>query len=288
MEMTGEKNIILPRQNVRRLILRQAGVNKQPYGRKRALIRHTHNLWSMDLCVGGSSKIELEKHLYNFKRGDIMLISPGREHRFIYTREPFMCYSFKAEIPALENLPENSIYSGEPEGMKARLGMLEAVKHCLEGFCPDELLETNLPFSINSSFMDIHILEELLYGIACHYIFGRNVCTPGGEEDTLLKKISEYVYIHNGKPVTVEELAEYLGYSAGHLRTIVRTHAGMSTKNYIDLERIKIIKNLLLYSDIRVGELAQLMEFRDVKYFTRFFRKYTGDVPRNWAKKNIH
>ena len=285
-KMPDENSIIYPPFKARRLILKQAGFNNQPAGKKRTLTRHIHNLWSIDFCAGGTSKIELEKRFYNFKKGDIMLIAPGIEHRFIYTRETFSCYSFKMEIPAFENLPENSIYAGDPDGLKARLGMLEAVRNCLNGFCPEKLVNMNMPFSINSSFVDIHILEELLYGVASHYIFGRSSHPAESGEDDLIKQISEFVYLRNGKPVSVEEVAEHFGYSTGHLRTIVRKNTGLSTKTFIDMERIKIIKNLLIYSDIRVGELSQLMEFRDTKYFTGFFRKYTGENPRVWSKKN--
>lgn len=285
-KMVDEKTLILPQMRVRRLILRQAGFNNQPPGWKRPLVRHSHNFWSMDFCSGGIGKVELEKRLCNVKRGDIMLIAPGKEHRFIYGREPFSCYSFKMDIPGLENLPGSSIYIGEPEGLNARLGMLEAVRSCLYGFCPEKLLSMNLPFSISRSFAGIRILEELLYGIACYYILGEDSHGGKHEEDTLLKKISEFIYLHNGKPVTVEEVAEHLGCSAGHLRTLVRNLTGRSTKNFIDQERVKIMKDLLLYSDVRIGELAQLMDFRDTKYFTRFFHKYTGDVPRDWLKNN--
>ena len=285
--MSDTKRIIFSSPLAPRLILKQAGFNNQPPGRKRTLVRHTHNFWSIDFCIDGTSKVELEKRFYTFKRGDIMLIAPGKEHRFIYTWESFSCYSFKMDIPALESLQKNSIYVGDAESLKPRLGMLEAVKNCLYAFCPEKLLQTNLPFSINSSFVDIRILEELLYGIAHHYIFGEASHTVEHQNNTLLEEISRFVYLRNGKPVTVGEVAEHLGYSTGHLRTIVRSLTGNSTKTFIDLERIKIMKELLLYSDVRIGELAQLMDFQDTKYFSRFFRKYTGELPRSWAKKNI-
>lgn len=284
--MPDKKSIILPQYKTRRLILKQAGLNYQYPGRKSTLIRHSHDFWSIDFCCSGTCGIELERRIYDFKRGDIMITAPGQEHRFIYNKESFSCYSFKADIPALADLPQNSIYAGDPENMKARLGMLEAVSHCLEAFCPEKLLEMHLPFTVNSSFVDIHILEELLYGIVCHYITGDSSRHREHHADALLKKIAGFIYLRNGKPVTVDEVAEHLGYSSGHLRTLVRKLTGNSTKTFIDLERIKIMKELLLYSDVRIGELAQLMEFRDAKYFTKFFRKYTGELPHTWMKKN--
>ena len=98
----------------------------------------------------------------------------------------------------------------------------------------------------------------------------------------MMKKMSQFIYIHSGEPVSVKKLEEHLNYSPGYLRTLVHQQTGGSTKRFIDLERIKIMKDLLRYSDIRIKELADTMKFRDAKYFTRFFRKYTGEAPRDW------
>ena len=190
------------------------------------------------------------------------------------------------DIPFFDDLPEtHSIYAGNPDGINQRLGMIEAVGNCLLGFCQEKLLTLNLPITINDSFEGIHILEELLYGIAYYYLFGVVGRAHEQKENALLRKISEFVYLHNGKPVTVDDLAEYLNYSSGYLLTLVQRYTGQSTKTFIDLERINIMKELMLYSDVRIGELAHLMEFHDTKYFTRFFRKYTGETPREWLKK---
>ena len=84
--------------------------------------------------------------------------------------------------------------------------------------------------------------------------------------------------------MTVEELAEFLGYSAGYLRILSRQESGKSTKTLIDEARIKVAKKLLLYSDMRINELAAAMGFADWKYFSRFFRKYTGSSPREYIR----
>ena len=102
--------------------------------------------------------------------------------------------------------------------------------------------------------------------------------------DSQLSKMSEFIYLRGGGPVTVEDLAEHLNYSPGYLRVLVRQHANLTTKEFIDRERIKIIKEMLRYSDIRIKELAHIMQFHDVKYFTRFFRKYTGETPRSYLR----
>ena len=281
-------NGVRSRFHPRNLILRLAGRNFQKAGLKWSDKRHRHDLWSLEFCVNGENRIEVESRNYHFKQGDIMLIAPGQIHRFIYdgrSSEPFLCYSFKFELPDLPaSLKSQTIYAGHPEGLKKRLAIIEAVGACLNGFCPKELLVRSFAFTIFDSYEGIHILEDLLFGVSCHYIFGEAKQTQEITSDSLLTKISEFVYIHGGEPVSVEELAEHLNYSPGYLRTLVHQHTGGSTKKLIDQERIKIMKEMLYYSDIRIKELASVMRFPDVKYFTRFFQKYTGETPRQWLR----
>ena len=263
------------------LILRLVGWNRQPAGNFSGDHRHSHDLWSLDLCAGGENRVEVGSHNYRFKRGDILLIAPHQDHRFIYIGRPFSCFSFKFDLPHLsDDLKPQTIYAGHPGGLKKRLAVIEAVKACLAGFCPEELLARSVAFTVLDSYEGIHILEGLLYSVVCHYISGEAQRTAEVNSDSLLTRMSEFIYRRGGEPVTVEDLAEHLNYSPGYLRCLVRRHTGDSTKRFIDLERIKIMKNMLLYSDIRTKELANIMCFSDVKYFTRFFQKYTGETPR--------
>lgn len=279
-------NGVKPAFHPRNLILRLAGRNSRKAGLKWSDQRHSHDLWSLDFCVNGGNRIEVGSRNYHFKQGDIMLIAPGQDHRFIYdSGEPFLCYSFKFELPDFPaSLKPQTIYAGHAEGLKKRLAVIEAVGACLTGFCPEELLARSFAFTVSDSYEGIHILEELLFGVVCHYIFGEAKKTQKITSDSLLTQIAEFVHIHGGEPVSVEELAEHLNYSSGYLRTLVRRQTGASTKQFIDLERIKIIKEMLYYSDVRIKELANIMRFPDVKYFTRFFRKYTGETPRQWIR----
>ena len=269
-----------------KLILRLAGWNRQPAGINSSDHRHSHDLWSLDLCDSGENRVEVGSHNYRLKRGDILLIAPHQEHRFIYLGRPFSCFSFKFDLPHLsDDLKPQTIYAGHPAGLKKRLAVIDAVKACLVGFCPEELLTRSAAFTVLDSYEGIHILEGLLYSVVCHYFSGEAQRTAEVNSDSLLTRMSEFIYRRGGEPVTVEDLAEHLNYSPGYLRCLVRRHTGDSTKRFIDLERIKIMKNMLLYSDIRTKELAGIMCFSDVKYFTRFFQKYTGETPRAWLRR---
>ena len=58
--MLDKKHILYNDFKIRHLVLKHAGLNKQLLGYKRKLITHSHDLWSIDFCVSGTSKVELE------------------------------------------------------------------------------------------------------------------------------------------------------------------------------------------------------------------------------------
>ena len=55
---------------------------------------------------------------------------------------------------------------------------------------------------------------------------------------------------------------------------------GLHTQHPVAIRKADRARKILAYSDIRVKELANMMGFRDVKYFSRLFRKYAGVSPR--------
>jgi YesN/AraC family two-component response regulator len=146
-------------------------------------------------------------------------------------------------------------------------------------FFSEKLLESNRNFAVSGTIPSVNILESFITGIVRRWFFERD-----DKSDTLADEITQYVYRKGGTAVTVEELAKYLGYSTGYLRILARQKCGDSTKILIDKARIRVAKKMLLYSDMRINELSDTMGFADWKYFSRFFRKYTGMSPREYVK----
>ena len=68
--------------------------------------------------------------------------------------------------------------------------------------------------------------------------------------------------------------------------TCAAIKGGISTKEFIDRERIKTAKQLLTWSNISITHLAEKMGFSDLIYFDRFFKKYSGETPGAFRKRS--
>lgn len=245
---------------------------------------HTHDIWQVELCSRGEAEIIVGSSHFKLSAGDIAIISPGVEHLFQYPAgKRFGCWSFKCS--AAEKVSPRITVASDEKYRQERLALIRAVEEMCRGFFPEELIVSNRSFIVSEAFEFVPLLETLLTGIVQRWFFGN------GEEEhanDLLQRISKYVYSKGGAAVSIRDLARDLHSSAGYLRVLVRKLCGMSPKEFVDRERVKIAEKLLLYSDMRVSELAHFMGFEDVKYFSRFFKKYTNRNPSDLirSKKN--
>ncbi|MBR2633553.1 MAG: helix-turn-helix transcriptional regulator, partial [Lentisphaeria bacterium] len=188
-------------------------------------------------------------------------------------------YSFKF-FPGEEFSADHTIFT-EPEQREQQLLWINALGEIFKSIAPPELILRPVEFPLSSDTPGIELLEELLYG------FCRRLCAEGDTAGSwVIKKIRLAVQDRKGSAISVEECAEKLNCSTGHLRTLVKQETGSTTKEIIDRERIKIIRQLLVYSNISISEMAKKTGFSDVIYFERFFKKYCGETPRIFRKRS--
>lgn len=85
-------------------------------------------------------------------------------------------------------------------------------------------------------------------------------------------------------PLKAEQVAAHFGYNADYLSRVFKADYGMSIKEFINKEKMRSIKELLLSSDMRLAEIAQNTGFSDYKYFLKFFKYHEGITPKEFLK----
>lgn len=57
--------------------------------------------------------------------------------------------------------------------------------------------------------------------------------------------------------------------------------------DYLTVLRIKEAKRLLLYTSLRIAEIAEIVEYADLAYFSNNFKKITGSSPSDFRKSAV-
>lgn len=97
------------------------------------------------------------------------------------------------------------------------------------------------------------------------------------------QKIHERLTAPDGYQLSVEDLAESLGYGTRHLSNLFNKHMGMSPKKFLKLIRFNQVLTLMEQSDENLGQLAYKVGYHDQAHFIRDFKSICGKTPKEMA-----
>jgi len=104
-----------------------------------------------------------------------------------------------------------------------------------------------------------------------------------GFVDIASNYIREYYY----KDLTLNEVAERVGITAGYLSTLFSQQKDCSFIDYLNEVRIEHACTYLQQNYFKTYEIAFKVGYRDDKYFSKVFKKVTGMSPSEYKKINI-
>lgn len=178
---------------------------------------------------------------------------------FHYILEAFGCFDLLDEISECRMI----------EGSKKEIG---AIKHLMDN--------TNSP-------RDILMLQALLLQYSCKFMNE----TEGNLPQQLLlgeryKSIFELIESTPDAGRSIGDLARASGLSRDMLSKNFRRDFGIPLKTFLQRRLVDQASEMLLYTDMRIGEIALTLNFNDEYYFSRFFKKHKGRSPSSFRKMN--
>lgn len=101
---------------------------------------------------------------------------------------------------------------------------------------------------------------------------------------TYAEKAESYIETNYSYPITVEDIASYVGISRSHLFRSFQNYMNRSPKEYLTEYRIKQACRLLRETDLSVSAIAYSVGFENNLYFSKAFRKQKGESPSEYRK----
>ena len=102
----------------------------------------------------------------------------------------------------------------------------------------------------------------------------------------LIQKSIEYMQEHFRDSLTLTDISRTIGLSVSYFSYLFKQETG---KNYIEyLNEIRLLATMkdLMNTDEKVVVVAQKNGFQNLEYFSRYFKKQTGESPARWRKLN--
>ncbi len=95
-----------------------------------------------------------------------------------------------------------------------------------------------------------------------------------------------YIQKNYGRRVEVPELAEKYGLSPKYFGTIFKAATGRSVNEFTAETRLAAAKEMLVGSDMPVGEIAEKTGFGSLYYFSKCFKKHERATPSEFRRRS--
>ncbi|MCB1203354.1 MAG: helix-turn-helix domain-containing protein [Verrucomicrobiae bacterium] len=243
--------------------IRRVALN-QHMPRVERLGEHVHRFAQMLLYLRGEGRQHLGGQAMPVERGTVLVIPPGRPHRFEKTR-PVRPICLVIDFESEKTLD----WSG-----RAVMGArdLAAIERWLLAL--HEQQRSHDDFSIQTAALILRLLARLERAVN-----GNKNSVPEGPVAASVRSI---VSRRGFNALTPGNVAADLGRTLDHLNRQLHAETGATTGGLLNQLRLDEATRLLQRSDGSVGDIAAAVGMDDQNYFSRWFRKQTGQTPTRW------
>ena len=252
-------------------------ISKPPY-------EESYPFWQLFYVSRGEMSIERDGVRETVHAGEIIFRPPGKSSTMYY---PEGCELYMSLIDFISCDEEMYTFPEHPIALesKERQILSELIREAAAFYktTPTEPLWQELISTSLESFLTR--LYGRLTGVFAHEISTTKASTRKSVSETV-DRINLILEERRFSTVTVNELAHILGESPNVLMKRYRHEMHESIiEHFLELKLQSAIQ-LMLSSDMNFTEIAELLSFSSVNYFSKFFKKRTGLTPSEYTKEN--
>jgi AraC-like DNA-binding protein len=207
--------------------------------------------------------------------GMAILVLPGMWHRYRPDSETGWSESWvEIQARAVGALVEDGQLS--PKSILCR-GVLEAgLDDCLEA------IHKRLRDEKNASDLEVAGLALQALAICLRGTTARPRLT---RVEQAVRQAEQYFARHAEQPIRVEQLAAELGVAYSHFRRAFLRQTGMTPWKYVVRLRLARARRLLVASDAKLDEIAELVGFSSAFHLSQAFKQAHGQPPSVWRRQ---
>lgn len=102
-------------------------------------------------------------------------------------------------------------------------------------------------------------------------------------EKSIVQSAVSYMKNNLTQKLTLQDIAAQVGYSASYLSSVFRKTMNVSVINYCIFLKIEKAKKLIAEGNKNINEIAEILNFNSVQYFSTQFKKITKMTPSQFA-----
>ena len=104
-------------------------------------------------------------------------------------------------------------------------------------------------------------------------------------EESIPAKITAFIDQNFYLPIDMDTLCQHVSYSRSYISRIFKSDMGMTVSEYIQLVRIRNAQSLLRDTSLSIQEVSYSVGIDDPLYFSKIFRRLSGQSPRDYRNQ---
>lgn len=104
------------------------------------------------------------------------------------------------------------------------------------------------------------------------------------EESRPICMAKQYIQDHYADAITLNEVAESIGFSGSYFSTFFKKETGSGFNQYLTQVRMSAARELLRTTEEPVAEICRMVGYHDLKHFNRTFHRDSGMTPGEYRK----
>ncbi|MDR0941877.1 MAG: AraC family transcriptional regulator [Bacteroidales bacterium] len=251
---------------------------------------HRHDFFEILFLSQGSGKHIIDSNVYEVKPPCVFFLSPGQAHKIELSEDiEGYIFTFTADF---------YLYNHNNHNRLLEFPFFFTVK---QNNPPLQLVEKEDTLFLTTMFVtaiqelhkDNHHSPEMLRSlldVILQYCNARYEVTDTmlakGKGHILVKRFFQLLEENYQSNTLVNDYASQLNITPNHLTQTIKELTGKTASNIIQEKQLLEIKRLLTHTNLTVTEISALLNFSDQSYFTKFFKKMTGETPLAFRTKS--
>jgi AraC-like DNA-binding protein/mannose-6-phosphate isomerase-like protein (cupin superfamily) len=240
---------------------------------------HDHSAVEIVLTLEGSVTYTVEDIVYQVRKGEVLIIPPDMQHslsmgedssRYLYLFEPEGILSMR-DIKTLTPHFHRPFHLRD--GSEAHVRIRELLLKLKDVYEKRELMWNTVSYSYLLRIYAI-LGQRYLNGVHSRTAEGGRIV-----ESEVITASMTYINNHYKQDLSLEDVAEFAGFSRYYFSRSFKKQTGYSFKDYLCQKRLQVAMDLLIRSDKSMKDVAMESGFGSVATFNRVFREKKGCTP---------
>lgn len=238
-----------------------------------------HDFFELTFVDRGCLETDIMDTHYVLHENELVLYGPGQFHTQSVPDANSCSY---ITIIFSMNSPDDQDYQ---QLLNRKFGYNKKIYSLIKTFVQES--DSSLPYT--NSLMTC-ILQETIIRLVQHSFLGKQPETPSPSarhhyQDELLERILSFIEKNISEPLTIAEICQKFSLSRSSLQLLFKENLNQTPKKYISDLKLTHSRDMILDGKYNISEIALMMGFNSVHYFSRAFAQKYNLAPSEYAKK---